>query len=424
MRKATILVATLLSVAVAHTALSALTQHLGPWETTRIIDAAGIQVDLVYHENRGTALALFEGGGSQALLSASISAFFAIGLLVLFLSLVDQRYTFQLVALSCIVDGSLVQAGETLLWGYTVDYFRIGLDRYYFPDFNIAGLAGTAGWLLLYGGIAFRYFRWLPEPWSARTEVEGLHDPLYERRRPLRVILGIFIVWGAVILLIQYTYLLFAGYFTASGRPGALNPEEYGSPMAAVFSTALNTLTLVAAIAVWRMIPKRPIDALFLRAFGADKKGWAAVKDLRRLLEPRLRLSGVVDPKESRRTVYLLYWILMPFALGIGDMGRVNAFRHNLFISDRWKEDLERAFPHVRFAIFDCRAITPNVAWELDLAMKTLARRNVFFLVGNDPAALQPELAAYGPAALDADQCFPIGNLRELAEGVLLRSAA
>jgi hypothetical protein len=283
-------------------------------------------------------------------------------------------------------------------------------------------VAGNAGWLLLYGGIVLRYLRWLPEPRSAPSEEEGVHDPFYERRKALRVTLGIFIAWGAVILLIEYPYLLLAGYFTASGQPGALNPAEYGSPLAAVFPTALNTLTFVAGVALWRLIPKRPIDALFLRAFGADKSGWSAVKDLRKLLGPRLRLSGVVDPKESRRLGYLLYWVLMPFVLGIGDMGRVNAFRHNVFITDRWKEDLQRAFSKVRFAIFDCRLITANVAWELDFALKTLVRQNVFFLTGNDVLALQKELKSYGP--VEVSQCFSVANLGKLAEAVLMRSAA
>jgi lipoprotein signal peptidase len=423
-RKAVILVAVLLSIIVAHAALSALTQGISQWDSTLIINAAGIHVDLVHHKDYGVAFALFEGRLWQGLLSASISAFFALGLLVLFLSLVHRRYTFQLIALSCIVDASFVRAGERFLLGYNIDYFRIGFNHYFFPDFNAAGLAGTAGWLLLYGGIFLRYLRWLPEPRTAQNEEEGLHDPFYERRRAIRAMLGIFIGWGTAVVLIEYTYLLLAGYLAASGRPGILSPEEYGTPMAAVFSAALNTLTLIASIAVWRMIPKRPIDALFLRAFGADRNGWSAVKKLRKLLEPSLRLTGVVDPKESRRLVYLLYWVLMPFVLGIGDMGRVNAFRHNIFITDRWKEDLERAVPKVRFAIFDCRTITPNVAWELDFALKTLARRNVFFLVGNDLTALHKELKSYGSVALEGGQCFSVANLGKLAEAVLMRSVA
>jgi lipoprotein signal peptidase len=423
-RKAIILVAVLLAIAVVHAAFAAPAQRLNPGEVTRIVNAGFVQVDFVHVENRGVAFGLFQGVLWQRLLPALVGGLFAVGVSALFLSLVDQHYTLQLIALSCIVDSAFVHMGERLLSGYQLDYLEIGSGPYRFPVFNAADVAGTAGWLLLYGAIILRYFRWLPEPRGAQNGEGGLQDPFYERRNTLRVGLGFFIGWGAAVVLIEYTYLLFAGYFTLSGHKAVLNQPETGSPMASVFPTVLNTLMLLAGIAVWRAVPKRPIDALFLRSFGADERGWSAVKVLRKLLQPRIRLSGVVDPKESRRLVYLLYWVLMPFVLGIGDMGRVNAFRHNVFLTERWKEDLESAFPKVRVAIFDCRTITPNVAWELDFALKTLARRNVFFLVGNDVVALQRELKLYGPTALEATQCFSVADLRKLAEAVLMRSAA
>lgn len=131
-------------------------------------------------------------------------------------------------------------------------------------------------------------------------------------------------------------------------------------------------------------------------------------------------VSGVVDPRESRRITYFLYWVLMPFVFGIGDMGRANAFRYNVFLTEDWKADLKRLFSTVRYAIFDCQAITPNVAWEMRLAREMLPPERVFFIATSDAAALRKQVAALPRGnEVEIAQCFTVANWRNLSKTLL-----
>jgi hypothetical protein len=71
----------------------------------------------------------------------------------------------------------------------------------------------------------------------------------------------------------------------------------------------------------------------------------------------------------------------MPLVFGIGDQARVNALRHNLFLDGDWKAGIRAAFSAVRVAVFDCRALTPNLAWEIAVGLERLGAKRSFFLV-------------------------------------------
>jgi lipoprotein signal peptidase len=407
MRKAFLFVSIVLMIAAVHAAFSIPVQHLDSWTRHRIAGSAFIHFDYVRVVNQGVAFGLFDDSGWSRVVPAVLRALSAIGLSVLFLSLVDRRYTLQLIALTCIVAPSFVHAGEGLLFGHELDYFQIGAGVYAFPAFNAADVAGDYGWFLLYGLVILRFFRWLPEPRRLPGEEPRFGDPFYDMRKPLRIFLGLFMAIGIPLVLLQSAAVVRV-QMQSDGR------------LAAVFSLAVNAFTLFLVASVWSMIPRQPIDALVLRGFASDSRGWPVMRSFRKSVRPYLRVSGVVDPKESRRMTYFVYWVLMPFVFGIGDMGRANAFRYNVFLTEDWKADLKRLFLTVRFAIFDCRAITPNVAWEMSLAREMLPPERVFFLATSDAAALRKEVAAFSRGNdVELAQCFTVANWRDLSKTLL-----
>jgi lipoprotein signal peptidase len=130
----------------------------------RIAQLGPVHFDLVNVRNVGRAFGLFSQPGPSRAMVALFQSFFAVGLALLFLSLVDRRHTLQLVALGGIVSASLVSAGEQVIRGYSQEYFDLGLGPHRFPTFNVAEIAGWCGWLLLYGLVVLRFFRRLTEP--------------------------------------------------------------------------------------------------------------------------------------------------------------------------------------------------------------------------------------------------------------------
>ena len=140
------------------------------------------------------------------------------------------------------------------------------------------------------------------------------------------------------------------------------------------------------------------------------------MQSFRKSVRPYLRVSGVVDLRESRRMTYFLYWVLMPFVFGTVTW---DALMHSatMSLTEDWKADLKRLFSTVRYAIFDCRAITPNVAWELILAREMLPPERVFFLATSDATALRKEVAACSRGNdVELAQCFTVANLQNLSE--------
>src|ERR1700756_3299209 len=196
MRKAFLFVSIVLMIAAVHAAFSIPVQHLDSWTSHRIAGSALIHFDYVRVVNRGVVFGLFDDSGWSRVVPAVLRALSVIGLSVLFLSLVDRRYTLQLIALTCIVAPSFVHAGERLLFGHELDYFQIGAGLYAFPAFNAADVAGDYGWFLLYGLVILRFFRWLPEPRRLPGEEPGFGDPFYDMRKPLRIFLGLFMAIG------------------------------------------------------------------------------------------------------------------------------------------------------------------------------------------------------------------------------------
>lgn len=412
MPKAVLFVSILLAIAVVDTAFSIPAQELEPWGIRPILNVRLVRLDYVRLKNYGTAFALFEDSGLRRGVVAGGGAFFALGLSALFLTLVDPRYRLQLTALTLIPAPSLIKACETLLFGYRLCYFQVGFGHYAWPAFDAADVAGFGGWVLLYLIVILRFFRWLPEPRRAPGEEPGFVDPFYDRRKPLRWFLGIVIGIGIVFVLAQ-----FVGVLTSQ--------EQNDSRVSTVFVLAFNALSLLLMVAVWRMIPDRPIDVLVLRGFGGDTRGWPVMRCLRKSVRPHLRLSGVVDPKEPRRAAHFVYWLLMPFVFGIGDLGCVNAFRYNVFLTQNWQADLKRLFSTVRYAIFDCRTLTPNVVWEISLAREMFPPERVFFLAAGEVAELQTRLREFSDKhEVDPSQCVAAANWRILSTTLVERSRA
>jgi len=99
----------------------------------------------------------------------------------------------------------------------------------------------------------------------------------------------------------------------------------------------------------------------------------------------------------------------MPLVFGIGDQGRVNVLRHNVFLDGDWKVGIRSAFSAVRVAVFDCRALTPNLAWEIEVGLERLGGERSFFLV--DEAVSQQKLVGmlkgYGVSQQALEQIAP-----------------
>jgi lipoprotein signal peptidase len=398
-------------IGAVHAALSIPARGLDSFTRDRIFDSALVRFDYLRLENSGAVFGAFRSSLGQRLVPVLFRSLSALALAGLFLSLVPRCYTLQLIALTCIIGPSLIGGGEQLLFGYQLDYFQIGFGGLVFPAFNAADAARAFGWVLLYALVLLRFFRRLPEPRRAPGEQPAFGDPFFEQRKPLRVFLGLFLLIGIPLVLLQCA--------------GVLGQASSKDLFAAVFSLAVNAFTVVLVLAIWFMIPQRPIDALVLRGFAADKRGWPVMRRLRRSLYPDLRLSGVVDPRESRRIARLFYWLLMPFVFGIGDMGRVNAFRYNVFLTDDWQADLKSLFTRVRYAIFDCRTVTPNVAWEMSLARGMFPPERVFFLVANHTDCQNQAAAAGSPAAgLEPAQCFTAESWPDLSKTLLTMARA
>lgn len=409
MRKAVLFISILLAIAAMHVGFCIPTQELTGSMARRILDSHALRFDYVRVENRGGTFSLFENSARPRVLSAVLAALSGITLAALFLSLVDRRYTLQLIMLTFIVAPSLTRAGEWLLLGYQCDYFQIRFDGYAFPAFNVSDVAGGVGWLLLYGLVLLRFFRWLPEPQGSLTEEPGFGDPFYDRRKPLRLFLGALMVIGIPLVLLQFAALLL-GQIQTDGR------------LASVFWLGVNAFTVLLVVDVWFAIPNRRIGALVLRGFAGDTRGWPIVRSLQKSAHPSLRLTGVVDPRESRRFTHLLYWLLMPFVFGIGDMGRVNAFRYNVFLTEEWQADLKCLFATVQYAIFDCRTLSPNVAWEINLAREMFPADRVFFLANCNIEALRKDLAKFQcRIEMDSAQFFTVVNWRSLSDTLLSR---
>jgi hypothetical protein len=117
MRKAVLFISTLLAIAAMHVALCIPTQQLTGSMERRILDSEAVHFDHVRVENHGEAFGFFGGWATRRPLFAVLTALSAISLSALFLSLVDGRYTLQLIALTCIVAPSFTHAGEWLLLG-------------------------------------------------------------------------------------------------------------------------------------------------------------------------------------------------------------------------------------------------------------------------------------------------------------------
>jgi len=342
-------------------------------------------------------------GASIPLLTLSaglVSSALLLGLSLTMLALIPSAYKVQLAATELFLASAIAKNSEVVIRTLTttrpnIAYFDIAVGKLRPFSFSIYEVVFWLALAFLYLLVLLRFFRLLPgqRKAAAGAGIIGLlRDPLRENRRPLKVMLGIGLALGAVV--IAANGLL--GFLDMRGKTGL------ATLLAAVGSLVLGSLaiSLGPQILLWRMIPTRAIDVMYLRSFRLDRQGWATLRRLRRKLGRRVRLSGVVDPKESRQLRYLLYWLTNPFMFALGDQGSINATRHNTFLEGDWKQGIRGALSHSRLAVFDCRTLSENLLWEIRTGLGILGPGRVFFIFPDEGSAagLQASLAASGLA--------------------------
>lgn len=341
--------------------------------------------------NSGSAFGPPQGVYTRAVLAG----FAALGLSVFLsvLPIIPSKYSIQLVLVELLIASGIAATLERLTTGYARQYFDLGFGSIRWPVFNLYELVTTSTLASLYLLVFLRFFRLLPSFKRGRPEggnVGQLSDPLCENRKALSAMLSLWGAGAAVMLVVNGI----ATFFEARQITGT------GGVLAIVITTELLTGAIFFGplILCWRLIPTRPVDVIYLRSFRIDRQSWKTVHRLRRALRGQLRLTGIVDPDESRRWYYLLYWLVNPFMFALGDFGRVNATRHNMFLEGNWKEGVKIAFSSAGAAVFHCRTLTENLLWEIGTGLQILGPERTLFIIPDEacPTHFQASLAASG----------------------------
>jgi hypothetical protein len=129
---------------------------------------------------------------------------------------------------------------------------------------------------------------------------------------------------------------------------------------------------------VLHILPKRGVNAFYLRSFRNDRYSWPARKAIQAALGGDFRLSGIRDP--TRRMPVLLRGLLFGIFL----------FRYctpkfmNLEAGWDWQARLWRSLADARCAFIDLSDLTPFVEAEVHLCYRCLGPARVLFL--GDPS--------------------------------------
>jgi hypothetical protein len=128
--------------------------------------------------------------------------------------------------------------------------------------------------------------------------------------------------------------------------------------------------------AIWRLLPKRRTDVLYLRSFRHDENTAPLRADLVRAFGPGVRVSGIRDPRR-RSSKWLRQLNQFVFAL------RYSTPKYlNLEAGDDWKARLWRSLTLARGAILDVTDLTSYVKDEVRMCFRTLGLDRILF-VGN-----------------------------------------
>jgi signal peptidase II len=128
----------------------------------RPLSVLGQSIRLTLVHNSGTAFGLFPG---QRALFLFFSLLAMLAILTLFLRL-RHRSVGQVVAMGLLLGGAAGNVHDRARFGEVTDFIQVGLAGHYWPVFNVADIAITAGVLLL----ALTLFR---RPAADRPAPEG-----------------------------------------------------------------------------------------------------------------------------------------------------------------------------------------------------------------------------------------------------------
>jgi hypothetical protein len=179
----------------------------------------------------------------------------------------------------------------------------------------------------------------LPEP-------KPLHDPLLAGRPFL---------WGMICLTLTVGVWRFV-------------PEGSATDWVVLGVSVLIQLGFLAAL------PRRPVDALYLRAFGADDATFDARLLIEAALHPELRLAGIRAP---RRRMPLF---LRPFLFGLFALRYLGARYLSLEAESDWFARLWKTLGTVRAVFIDVRELTAHVISETELAYQCVGLERMIFV--------------------------------------------
>ncbi len=145
--------------------------------------------------------------------------------------------------------------------------------------------------------------------------------------------------------------------------------------LVAVVAVGLTVLFVVGFTAsLWRVLPNRETDVLYLRSFRYDRASAGVRTDLQWVFGRAARVSGIRDPRR-RWPKLLRYPLLVAFALRYATPKYMN-----LEAGDAWKERLWRSLGRARGAVIDVTDLTPHVIGEIQLCVRCLSPDRILFV--------------------------------------------
>jgi signal peptidase II len=106
--------------------------------------------NIVYVQNRGLAFGLFQQriGSFSTWIFLGITVV-AMGIIVHLFFSTDKKAVVLPLALSLVMSGALGNLIDRMHWGFVVDFMQMYFKGHYWPTFNVADIAITAGIILL-----------------------------------------------------------------------------------------------------------------------------------------------------------------------------------------------------------------------------------------------------------------------------------
>ncbi|MFQ5629555.1 MAG: hypothetical protein ACE5I1_12400 [bacterium] len=349
-----------------------------------IASFGSIRIGMVQAINTEKAQFIGSGEASADVLSTKIKmehCYYlasALGLLFALLQLLRSKHFYQIILVSVCWGSTIISETEWLVQSSKLQYISVSFtERVGLPIFSFPDMFGALALLILWVFVFLRYSGLLARMKNRHEKTTGkqFNDPLFEHRRTLRFLLIYLYVLPMLFVFITYSFLMInipQKEFVIGSMAGLL---------------IVSALVLILSILFRNRIPRRPINILYLRSFNADKRSWNNVKTLREMLGKKMRLSGVVNPKELSHLRHFPFYLLYGFVFVLGDLSRVNIFGHNTYLEHDWKEGIKAIFSAVGAAIFDCTAVSENLVWEISYSLDNLAHKNLYFIIPNGMTA-------------------------------------